>query len=195
MSRLLSTVMCRQWSLHQKVLKVGIFVSFLLDINSFLVNGYCLRFGLLGLVRLLRAMCLSPRKLLIRRPQTVMLHPSSMQSAPGIPGHNTVRLEPSVIHNEWENGTFDTSIIWFVGYSVLFLSSLSFLLVCLLTVYLDFFSDVLNIVVWCLAGLDVVLPGSPILMSAAQCLMLARSTARAEWTETSKETTTVAKRK
>ena len=44
-------------------------------------------------------------------------------------------------------------------------------------------------------GLKTVSPGSPMMMSAAQCVMLARSAARAERTETLKETKTLAKRK
>ena len=45
------------------------------------------------------------------------------------------------------------------------------------------------------AGLDAVPTGSPMLMSAAQCVMLARSSARAERTEALKETKSLAKRK
>ena len=44
-------------------------------------------------------------------------------------------------------------------------------------------------------GLKTVSPGSPMMMSAAQCVMLARSAARAERTETLKETKTLAKGK
>ena len=44
-------------------------------------------------------------------------------------------------------------------------------------------------------GLKAVSPGSPMMMSAGQCVMLARSAARAERTETLKETKTLAKRK
>ena len=46
-----------------------------------------------------------------------------------------------------------------------------------------------------LVGLPAVSPGSPVVMTAAQCLLLARSAARAERTETLKETKTLAKRK
>ena len=46
-----------------------------------------------------------------------------------------------------------------------------------------------------LAGLDAVPPGSPMMMSAAQCVLLARSAARAERTEALKETKSLAKRK
>ena len=45
------------------------------------------------------------------------------------------------------------------------------------------------------AGLDTVPPGSPMVMSAAQCVMLARSAARAERTEVLKETKSLSKRK
>ena len=45
------------------------------------------------------------------------------------------------------------------------------------------------------AGLDAVPPGSPMMMSAAQCVLLARSAARAERTESLKETKSLAKRK
>ena len=44
-------------------------------------------------------------------------------------------------------------------------------------------------------GLKAVSPGSPLMMSAAQCVMLARSAARAERTETLKGTKSLAKRK
>ena len=44
-------------------------------------------------------------------------------------------------------------------------------------------------------GLKTVSPGSPMMMSAAQCVMLARSAARAERTETLKESKTLSKRK
>ena len=44
------------------------------------------------------------------------------------------------------------------------------------------------------AGLLSVPTGSPVVMSAAQCVMLARSAARAERTETQKETKNLAKR-
>ena len=44
----------------------------------------------------------------------------------------------------------------------------------------------------CLVGLKSV--GSPMVMSAAQCMLLARSAARAERTETLKETKTLARR-
>ena len=44
------------------------------------------------------------------------------------------------------------------------------------------------------AGLQSVPTGSPVVMSAAQCVMLARSAARAERTETQKETKNLAKR-
>ena len=43
------------------------------------------------------------------------------------------------------------------------------------------------------AGLETVPTGSPVMMSAAQCVMLGRSAARAERTETQKETKTLAK--
>ena len=45
------------------------------------------------------------------------------------------------------------------------------------------------------AGLDAVPPLSPVMMSAAQCVMLTRSAARAERTEALKETKSLAKRK
>ena len=45
------------------------------------------------------------------------------------------------------------------------------------------------------AGLDTVPPGSSKMMSAAQCVMLARSAARAERTEAVKETKSLARRK
>ena len=46
-----------------------------------------------------------------------------------------------------------------------------------------------------LAGLEPVTPMPPMKMSAAQCVMLARIVARAERTETQKETKTLTKRK
>ena len=51
-------------------------------------------------------------------------------------------------------------------------------------------------IIWCLlsVGPKSVPTGSPVVMSAAQCVMLARSAARAERTETQKETKTLAKR-
>ena len=47
----------------------------------------------------------------------------------------------------------------------------------------------------CLVGLKSAAPGSPMVMSAAQSVLLARSAARAERTETLKETKTLARRK
>ena len=47
----------------------------------------------------------------------------------------------------------------------------------------------------CLVGLKSVAPGSPMVMSAAQCVLLARSAARAERTDALKETKTLARRK
>ena len=49
---------------------------------------------------------------------------------------------------------------------------------------------------WCLlsVGLKSVPTNSPVVMSAAQCVMLARSAARAERTETQKDSKTLAKR-
>ena len=46
----------------------------------------------------------------------------------------------------------------------------------------------------CLVGLKSVAPGSPMVMSAAQCVLLARPAARAERTETLKETKTLVRR-
>ena len=54
--------------------------------------------------------------------------------------------------------------------------------------------SVLCPVVLVLVGLKSVAPGSPVVMSAAQCVLLARSAARAERTETLKETKTLARR-
>ena len=101
---------------------------------------------------------------------------------------DAVGLEPSVVYNDWDKGM--------VAFVVVFLM-IALLGVC----YFFFFSVscwewlVINLSLCFSAGLKAVSPGSPMKMSAAQCVMLARSVAPAERTETLRETKTLAKRK
>ena len=73
--------------------------------------------------------------------------------------------------------------------SWLSLSLIRNLVLCLLRLYVGSF---LLPVVFVLVA---VLPASPLLMSAAQCVLLARNASRAERTETLKETKTLVKRR
>ena len=104
-------------------------------------------------------------------------------------GRNAVGVEASVVYNDWDNGT-----LVFIRF-VLSVITLGFVVVCSLIV--DFLYSVLLVTRTCLllAGLESVPPTSPMVMSAAQCVLLARSAARAERTETQKETKTLSKRK
>ena len=100
-----------------------------------------------------------------------------------------VGVEASVVYNDWDYGTL--VFFRFVLYAI----TLGFVVVCSLIV--EFLCSVLLVTrtCWLLAGLESVPPTSPMVMSAAKCVMLARSAARAERTETQKETKTLSKRK
>ena len=116
---------------------------------------------------------------------TSMLPEDGGQSSRTQHGRAAVGVEPSVIYNAWENGTVflcSFRVIFVFGSQSRFMSS---------QVGCGF------ITCWCLClvGLESVLPASPMLMSAAQCVLLARSAAHAERTETLMETKTLAKRK
>ena len=105
-----------------------------------------------------------------------------------------VGLEPSTIHNEWEKGM----CIWFVFFHTLILVVLLLDVICHSPVRRGGFLHLLVVrqgFVFCLAGLESVPSGSPVIMSAAQCVMFARCAARSERNEAMKETKTLAKRK
>ena len=104
-------------------------------------------------------------------------------------GRMAVGVEASVVYNDWDNGT-----LVFICF-VLYVITLGFIFICSLIV--EFLYSVLLVPRTCLlsAGLESVPPMSPMVMSAAQCVMLARSAAQAERTETQKETKTLSKRK
>ena len=105
-------------------------------------------------------------------------------------GRAAVGLEPSVIHNEWERGMFPCSC----ACSLPDLSSNCASMCSCLVVRVHCSLVSVSHGVCYLVGLKSVPTGSPVVMSAAQCVMLARSAARAERTETQKETKTLAKR-
>ena len=97
-------------------------------------------------------------------------------------GRAAVGLEPSVIHNECERGGFPC-----LCFCLLFDRSflLGFEICSCLVLFMLFRFGILRCLL--LTGLKAVPTGSPVVMSAAQSVMLARSAARVERTESQKE--------
>ena len=104
-------------------------------------------------------------------------------------GRIAVGVEASVVYNDWDNDTLVFIALYFMSLR------LGFIVVFSLIVEFLYFVMWITRTCLLLAGLESITPMSPMVMSAAQFVMLARSAARAERTETQKETKTLTKRK
>ena len=111
----------------------------------------------------------------------------------GLRGHSTVARQ-----SEWRVPSFwmiGREVRYFILYHRGYVCSPSFTVSFRSSRTVDVSFGWLHVSVCCLVGLHSTIPDSPMLMSTAQCMLLAWSAARAERTETLKKTKTLAKRK